>query len=343
MRQSTQSALLRFSFLFVALLIACNSDKESTNTPYGLNADLQGDPPERTWTEPDVKKTATLSSGEDYTIFNPASIYLLENDRVYVPDAGDYKLKAFTPEGRYLKAYGEGEGNAPGEVRVYKEVGLWNDSLYVLDSRTRRLSFFGKDTEFGRSEQFQHWVENIAWAADSTRYEWRNPARKTPTLRILPTSGPSDTLSNIQARDVTFVFGGRFLGLQRRAVFVPLFYPLLLTFAPGDTVATAHPTPDYGEAPLPEPEPVGGGRRRPPSPPVHVWPTMQDGVLAVQLPSPPPPKDSIRFDLYDSQTFSYMHSVRFPLSNDVAQYAHEDGLLVIERDTTVELYRVENR
>jgi hypothetical protein len=60
-------------------------------------------------------------------------------------------------------------------------------------------------------------------------------------------------------------------------------------------------------------------------------------MLTVRKPTPE--VDSLTFDLCNVEGMSYEHSVRFPVDGEEAQYTY-GGVLAIERDTTVDLYRV---
>jgi hypothetical protein len=328
----------------VGLLAACTSNSTTESTPYGLRADLQGTPPERTWVEPTVHKTVTLPSGEDYTLFNPAAVWILRDGRVCVWDAGDYKLKTFTMGGDYVTAYGEGKGQGPGQMRGFRNVGLRKDSLYVHDPLNRRVSFFGKNGKLGRSQQYEDPLGHFAWS-ESTRYELYRGPGVPPSMEITTASGRTTRISEVQTQNVSSIVFDGFLHAtgQRRAVYAPYYYPLLLTVAPGDTVANAYPTPDYGEAPLPEPRREGSAGQeivRPPSDKVNWKSELDGGVLSVQQLDVS--DEVIAFDLYDIREMQYMHSVRWPLDNASAKYAYEKGLLAVERDTTVDLYKVEH-
>ena len=294
--------------------------------------------------EPSYRKIATLASGDEYTLFNPATPWILGDSRIYIWDGGDYKLKAFTPTGRFVGTYGRGKGSGPGEVKVYRNVGLVRDSLYVFDPMNRRLSFFGKDGRFGRSKQYRERVSNVAWAGDSIRYELHGGPGTPPSFNIIDLpSGHRTTVRNLLPEDLhPIVFDGVLFSPKRKAVYVPRYFPLLLTFSPGDTTATAYPTPDYGEVPVPEARRQGSARQgviRPPTNRLHAKTTLHEGVLSIQTPTA---EDSLAFDLYDAQTMEYMHSVRVPITGDRSKYAYGMGLLVAEQDTTMDVYSVEH-
>jgi len=336
---TTFLVVLAFPIVFV---YGCASEGESEDHTYGLRVELNGEPPERTWVKPDVEKTATLSSGETHTLFNPAAVWILSDGHVYVWDAGDFKLKVFTPEGEYVTAYGEGRGNGPGEVQVYRNLGLHGDSLYVYDPENRRLSLFGPDAAFGRSQQYDEPLAHFAMTDDSTRYELYRGPGTPPSMEVTPASGQKTTISDLLIRDVsTIVFGGYLYAVEGKGIYVLDYYPLLLSVSPGDTTLSAHPTPEYGEAPMPEPriEGEGIGRMiRPPSNRLHWLPTVYDEVLSIQRASP---EDTIAFDLYDTGEMRYLRSLRLPVKNSHSRFAYGLGLLAVERDTTVVIYRVE--
>ena len=331
--------------LLVALTFvsACSPGGHDSNVPYGLRANLQGAPPERTWVEPAFEKIATLSSGKAYTLFNAAYLFGPEDGHFYVWDGGDNKLKAFTLDGEYVRTYGDGKGSGPGQVQVYRDVGIHRDSLYVLDPQNRRLSYFSQDGEFGRSTRYEGRICNIGWLSDGTRFELYLGARQSLHVEITDPSGYQTTISDFQTRNVAnIVLDGLLQTTKERAVYMPLYYPLLLTFTSGDTSATAYPTPDYGGVPVPEPTVQGedGFNQivRPPSNLVNRRLTADGKFLSVQLPSP---DDRLHFDIYDARELAYIHSVRLPVREDLSSYAYQNGFLATARDTTVDLYRVE--
>jgi hypothetical protein len=76
-------ALLILLGFALAVLAACASRSEAASTPYGLKAELRGTFPTRTWTEPAFEQVATLSSNDDYTLYNPAELYIPDGERLY--------------------------------------------------------------------------------------------------------------------------------------------------------------------------------------------------------------------------------------------------------------------
>lgn len=241
-----------------------------------------------------------------------------------------------------MTTYGNGPGDGPGEIQIYKSVGLWRDSLYVLDPRNRRLSFFSTSGSFGRSEQYRRRVRSVVWTGDSTRYENYLGPGVPFLMEITKPSGQQTTVSDLQTQDVSsIVLDGILHPATGRAVYVLYYYPLLLTFAPGDTTAMAYPTPDHGTTPVLKPRTEGEpGRQviRPPSSRLHIRSVLHEGVLAVQIPAA---EDSLAFDVCDTREMHHMHSVRLPIATGSAWYAYASGLLAVERDTTVEVYNVE--
>lgn len=330
----------------LVLLVACSSDDHS----YGLRAELRGEPSiKRVWVEPNIRKVAVRSSGENYTLFDASVVFVEKDGRVYVLDAGNFTCKAFTPEGTYVATYGEGKGSAPAQVQQLSDLDVWRDSVYLVDTRRRKVSVFAKDGSFGRAEQYENPIEEIEWAEHSTRYVHRGLGVVSSVfLSIVPPSGQAVEVSPPLARDAhPIVLDGHFYTTGERAVYVPNYLPVLLTFSLDDTTGTAYPTPTFSEVPFPEAKQHGSGVRKTVSPPqnwVHGPATMLSEVLTIRQP-PEVGGDSLAFDLYDTREgLEYMHSARFSLPHDYghAQYAYARGLLVTEHDTTVRFYKVDS-
>ncbi|MFB6229807.1 MAG: hypothetical protein ABEL04_01520 [Salinibacter sp.] len=153
-------------------------------------------------------------------------------------------------------------------------------------------------------------------------------------------SGRQLSVSQITMRDLhSFAFEGTLHALQNQVVYVPLNFPVVMTFSPSDTTGTAYPTPDYGD-PRPKVQTTDNGRTFAPTTHMNRDATLHNGMLTVRKPTPD--VDSIAFDLYDANDMSYEHSIRFPYDlrrGDRAMHAH-GRVLAIARDTTVALYRV---
>lgn len=148
--------------LVLLLLLSCGREDGEIPNLYGLTAELHGDPSiERTWVEPEVREIAVRSSGEGYTLYNPGPVVIGTDGRIYVGDAGNFTFKAFSPRGKYVATYGGGRGNGPAQFQQLSDLGVWRDSVYVVDVRRRKVSFFGRDGDFGRAEQYKNPVEEI--------------------------------------------------------------------------------------------------------------------------------------------------------------------------------------
>lgn len=316
--------------LFALVLASCASGSEESSDPYGLVADVEGTSPERTWVEPDFRKVTSLSRGDEYTLFEPSSVETGDSGNLYVTDAGDYKVKAFTEDGSYIATYGGGRGMGPGRVLTLTDVGMWQDSLvYIVDPRRRRVSFFRRNGTLARTEDYDFRFYRLAWADDSTAYMKQPPLIQNPFMGIR-TSDRQLTISRQPLIDMEEAHSGGMLHTSRnRAVYVPRDLPVLLTYSPTDTSGTAHPTPDYGR-------PLPSGSRA-----FYAWSAEQGGVLSVQIPTLPA-VDTLKFDLYDLNEMEYMHSVRFPIDERKSVYGYRTNTIAsIQGDTTVTIYRVE--
>lgn len=330
--------ILPFSLL---LLAACGGGGEAPSDPYGLTAEIRGDRAiERTWVEAEVEAITSMSEGEAYTLFNPVGVAASDGDFLSVYDRGNMTLKTFTFDGEYLATYGKGRGRGPGQMMVLADAGVWEDSLvYLVDPRQRRVSFFERDGDFVRVENYERPIYQVDRAADSIKYELPPPPRpEPPFLRIMAPDGER-IITRPPVRDVEpIMLDGMLLTTGRRALFVMRYVPVILTYAPEDTTGTAYPTPDWGQD-LPTPEEDEQG----PPDEINGRTTLSGGVLSVRTSNPA--DGGIAFDLYDIDAMKYLRSVRMPIEVEPAPYgqaiyAYGEDLVATVRDTMVSLYHV---
>lgn len=321
-----------------AFVTACGSRDGNASNVYGLTAEIRGDsPPERAWVEAEVDTVAALSSGEGYTLFKPGTVEFIPDGNIYVYDFGDFTIKAFTAQGEYVASYGNGRGRGPGQVIGLTDTGLWRDSLiYLVDSRLRRISFFAKDGDLVRTENYDHPVWRLDWTDDSIRIA-TSPSPAADFI-VMEAEGRQISVSQLFMDNVpSLARAGLLHAGRKKAIYVPRYLPVLLTYSLDDTIGTAYPTPDYG-APRPETRDYQGGTLAPATE-MNGRSTLQGGVLTVERPSSAA-GDSVQFDLYDARQMTYMHSVRLPIEGKTSRYAYGMDRVVSIRDTTVHLYRV---
>lgn len=355
-KSSTQNyVLLRFALCVCVLLLgACESSDEETQKDegdtsveyvemgddYGLTTKIRGNQSlTRRWVRPEVEKITSLSEGSEYTLFTPRPADI-RAERIYIYDYGDYTVKAFTLQGEYVTTYGRGRGQGPGEIMMMTDFGVWRDSLvYVVDPRQSRVSFFEKNGDFAWSELYETRVARLALTEDSTAFEATPPS--VPTfMRIVSPTGRRTVISQLFSGDVPpIMVDGSFQTTQKKALYVPKYFPILLTYASHDTTGVAYPTPDYGQ-PRPKARTKNGGRQVfAPSTRFQWRSTLSGGVLSVEIPDSK--IDSLQFDLYDAHEMEYMHSVRLPIDNSGAHYAHESGVVLTYEEATANLYQVQ--
>lgn len=68
-----------------------------------------------------------------------------ETGGVTLTGVGDHAVHLFAPDGSYLKEIG-GEGRGPGEFLVIRDIEVYKNHLYVLDSRQLKISVFDLNT-----------------------------------------------------------------------------------------------------------------------------------------------------------------------------------------------------
>ncbi len=321
--------------LVVSLLLVASDSRPAENT-YDLVAPIRGDQSvERTRVEPEFEQIATLSSGDDYMLYNPSTVRMGDDGVLYVLDSGDYTVKSFTQGGDYLATFKGGRGRGPSQFLSFTDVGVWNDSLvYVADPRQRRVSFFEKDGDFVRVEDY-HEISpyRLAWTDDATKYVLPpTPLPTVPFMRIVAQDRPLDIV-RLPSRSAERILQiGDLCTSDGKVIFVPKYLPVLLAYAPEDTTGVAYPTPDYGRD---LPTPREGGRA--PAEYFNGRPTLSGGVLSVQKPTQ---AEGVAFDLYNVGGMEYMRTVELPVEDARAWYAYGQNLAATIHDATVNLYRI---
>jgi hypothetical protein len=86
-----------------------------------------------------------------------AAIAVGPGDTVFVLDGGDRTIRAYDPEGRFLRRFGR-EGDGPGEYRAPTEVAATRDGLLVYDWRLRRLTLLSWTGEVLRTTLVTQWT-----------------------------------------------------------------------------------------------------------------------------------------------------------------------------------------
>lgn len=337
---------------FVICLAACGAEdkpsgegtQEVNEQEYKLNAVLEGErPTERTFVDIALDRTVNLPASEEAMLFDPAAFWYLKDGNIYVWDSGDFRIKAFSVDGEFLGAFGDGRGEGPGQFQVARGLTLQQDSVVLFDPMVGRLSYFAKDGTLGRTVQFERRFTNYARSSTGTGYKMNvAPGDPAPYVRI-EREGQRTQINNLLGREVsTIVFDGALHATPDQGVYVPLYYPVLLAFAPRDSIVRALPSPDYGSVPLPEPQTSGEGFSRVTSPPelrVHWGSQVSGETLAVQI--RPQEEGTSLFDIYDVMSLTYQYTARIPSPpRGGSLLAYDEGLLISRGDTTVVVHHL---
>jgi len=82
--------------------------------------------------------------GKEEHLYSPTNLYV-RNDTVYVSDMGDFRVKLFTSDGKYLGAVGSLGAN-PGHLVRPKGIAVDRESnLYVVDAGIENTQIFNRD------------------------------------------------------------------------------------------------------------------------------------------------------------------------------------------------------
>lgn len=110
---------------------------------------------ERTWLDDGFTEVRTLgpdAPGEKGLLHAPVAVKVDSRGHVYVVDGADWTVKQFSPEGRFVRSYGNGGGRGPGELASITDLEFGRDGrLWVADESARRIHLFSPGGELLRS------------------------------------------------------------------------------------------------------------------------------------------------------------------------------------------------
>lgn len=136
---------------------------------------------------------------------------------VYVTQPQESVVKSYDRQGRFLRVIGR-EGEGPGEFENPGSLGWRGDTLWVQDSRNRRITFFGPDLRYVRSVTFtasgemtqgRPNVPGYALADGSVLGYWPAPldqlvgrAVTDPLVRFSEAGEPLSVLGSVELRNL---------------------------------------------------------------------------------------------------------------------------------------------
>ena len=73
---------------------------------------------------------------------NPAAITIDNEDKIYVTEAGNYRVSVFTSDGGYLTSFGS-KGNGPQQLQSPRGIAMDESGMvYVCDNGNNRVQIF---------------------------------------------------------------------------------------------------------------------------------------------------------------------------------------------------------
>jgi hypothetical protein len=79
----------------------------------------------------------------DYLFGFISDIYIDQDDNVYILDLRNGRARQYAPDGKYIKSYGKGIGQGPGEFIQAAQIGVdFLGNVYIGDKSTRKISVF---------------------------------------------------------------------------------------------------------------------------------------------------------------------------------------------------------
>lgn len=294
---------------------------------------------ERIWQRFAIRELYSLPSveEEDVVLFNPSGLVTDSRSNVYVMDYGDMQLKAFDPEGRFLRSYGNGPGEGPGEFTQVMDYAVFRDSvLYVVDSFRRRISYFALDGRFLDSESTELGFVRYEKTASGRSY-----GMSIGSEFLFATGNDAGivrfgTVLKNQAMEDAIRLSGNIATYRGDLVYSSDYFPIVLRYDSTGSLVYARATPDYGDH-----VPVSVERRTfsggvsflPDGERKYVGITVIRDRFYVRVLG-----DPTAFDIYDARTGEYESSIAMPSRG---HYFVTPERAYQVKDTTVVVYAID--
>lgn len=148
------------SALLILWIAACTTEHGSTSTAVTDSSGVQiivstgfAWPEGSGWRLGDhpALKIGVLEGDPAYEFFEIAGARRLSDGRIAIAESGAFEIRLYDSEGKHLGSTGK-EGQGPGEFRSITSLSAMPlDTMVVLDSRNRRVSYFDPTGTFKRS------------------------------------------------------------------------------------------------------------------------------------------------------------------------------------------------
>ena len=338
------------SALLVAIALvfwggACSSDQETHSVEMLSlsNIDLQSTSG-RVWSEVRLRELVRLpGEAEDRDlIFTPTAARADRQGNIYVVDLHAVAIHGFDSAGSYVATYGGNIGAGPGELMSIVNLGIIGDStVYIVDENAQRISYFGLDGAFLRSEVLEFSPVSHQFTSGGRSYSLVGGL----TDHLFETSKGADIVpfgivpqaphgrSSSCCLGFTTTFGNNLL-------FAPHYFPILVQYKPDGTIEYVRGTPDWGTVEPPKWETVGMGGMQGYSfvgQSLHEAISVDEGKVYVFAYVTSEPGYAV--DVYDAQTGTYEYSFRIGEIENA--YMLNQRLYGREGDTAIVVYAVE--
>lgn len=121
----------------------------------------------RVWKPLVARKVFSLASRDEAPLFGPLQLRVDEQEDLFVLDAGELKIKRFTPDGRFIESYGNGKGQGPGEFLSITDFAVGPDGrVWTADLSNGRLSIFAPGGKLERTVKMEAPPYRLALSSD---------------------------------------------------------------------------------------------------------------------------------------------------------------------------------
>jgi hypothetical protein len=169
LKRVTASQILFFLFLFLVLLIifpiGCRKDDWGGKAWLENGVQVIENPEEGIWSGNEIELIQDLVIGHEsnpqQSFYNIFAIKISSDGRIYILDAGNFRVVVFDKNGEFLFQFGA-RGSGPGEFNQAWDMALDAEgNVYVLDVSARRIVKFNPDGGYVDSIQLQFAPESL--------------------------------------------------------------------------------------------------------------------------------------------------------------------------------------
>ncbi len=256
----------RLACVVLVALAACgSSERAETNLvlsqiegfPYPI---YEQETTDREWREVGLEAAAELGASEEHILYQPSSIVGSSNGGSYILDYGDMMVKQFNGSGEFVRTYGHGGGEGPGEFTnpMRPSIGA-TGGVEVPDAVLSSIARFGPDGALLETFTLDFQPFRMA-IADGGRYYFMASSLARNGGMFGTTGQLDQPLETFGTSDLEPLgLGGEIVAVGSDLVYSPTHFGFIARFTASGDVVYARETLDQVEPPVFETLEIMGG------------------------------------------------------------------------------------